>query len=238
MNVRTRLQVRVIPLALICLLSFCGAGGNEPSPELLKAYKEYHNRNSRKAFVLFKKVLADNPDSLAARLMITKMLFYNGKFKEAETVLEEARGTDDINFKFWYARILSQHTDDQKKLRRALELINSVLRTNSNYFEAWYVNGLIQEKLGKVTEAITSYQRATREEKKMALVHLRLAIIYKKAGRQKFAAKEIRRAKALGAGDPFILSRINGTLNRLKFIGKPADLALTKQGERYNEKEK
>lgn len=182
-------------LLLLLLILSCAADNSAVSATYERALELYSRNDLTSAQNALQDVLKDNPDHINARIMLGKILYYNQNYEEAETAFTEAVNQDDnkLDAVLWLAktRTLLNKTDE------GMRNIDHFISRDSNNIEAWYIKGLLHEQKGDTKEAMAAYSYAISKGQHLALVHMRLANIYKESSLPDMAQKHFRMAAAI-----------------------------------------
>ena len=194
-------------IACAFLAQGCGESDVVVQSRLAQAHKLYSQRKTDQALRAYKEILADNPEQSGARVMMGKLIYYQRKFKAAEKEFAQAYESDptNLNALFWLAKAQSLIPGKEGE---ALKNITRVLDKDDGRIEAWHLKGLLQEARKDLKGALASYRYAVSQGRKLALVHIQLGILYRKARLPEAAEREFRTAETLGAGDANLLKQI------------------------------
>ncbi|MCE9498953.1 MAG: hypothetical protein K8R21_00295 [Leptospira sp.] len=203
------LRFQALSILLPCLFFFIYCGSNtkeiqEKYTEALKLFEQKDLENSKKKF---EELVDSDGVGSNAETMIGKINYYNRKFDQAEENFKKAYNKEpaNLNALLWLVKIQTLKKDH---LDEALKNINVLIEHDSSNIEGWYFRGVILEEMKIIPEAIRSYRLAIQESKKVAQVHLRLGMIYKRARMTEQADKEFELAESAGADDKSILTQI------------------------------
>ena len=188
-----------IPGGIIPFAS-CGGPSQATLEKFRQAMKLYNNQQIKRAENLFREVLFEDGDFVDAHLMLGRLYFYKNNNQLAEIALLEAARLDEANLtaRYYLARL---YYLDFRRHPEALELLNYILKKNSGFTQAWRLKGAIYEKRGDTRRAISAYQYAIIESKKIARVHRRLSRLYSRAQLPTKSKTSLQTARCLSAGD-------------------------------------
>lgn len=173
-------------------------------------------RDLSQAQKLATELLAREPGFTPARILAGKIQYYNKNYEGARNFFEEAvdRDPNNSNAKVWLSRTWGLH--EPARPREALELLDETLRRDGGDIEAWYLKGLLHEKTEELDQAIASYRAAANQGRRLALVHLQLALIYHKANFPEKAAAELAISAVLSGGDPELRKTIENAQDEIR----------------------
>lgn len=198
-----------VPLAL-CLqfaVSACSSDAADVQKEYEEASAAFNARQFDAALKLTNSILEKDPNHTAARILSGKIFYYGENLAEAETRFTDAVARDDANLdaRIWLARTIGLQAG---KKERAIQLLQSVLAADSGNLEAWHALGQLHERHGETDRAIAAYRAAINQGKRLALIHLQLAVLYHKAQLPDQAVAQLTLAAALSDGDPELRSQV------------------------------
>ncbi|BDA79615.1 hypothetical protein LPTSP3_g25450 [Leptospira kobayashii] len=112
-------------------------------------------------------------------IYLAKIEFYKGNFKKVEERLEDVLDDPILGFqaKLWKLKAGYAGGKDRKTL---LSLVDELLLVDSSNLDLLIISAKINIEMGKISDAIRSYNRAVIQEDKIALAKKELALIYGK----------------------------------------------------------
>ena len=194
--------------ALLAALTLaCGGDSEELRKQYASALEAYRANDIATATERFRDLYNDHPDFESTRLYYGRTLFYSREYTRAAEVFEEAVDAvpGNADAMFWHAKALAQKPET---LQSALNTLEALLALNSSHIGGWHLKGMIHEQRKEIEPAISAYRAATAEESKLALVHLRLATLYRDASLVPQARAEFARARLLARDDRTLLALI------------------------------
>lgn len=173
----------------------------------IEANKQYALRRMDSALRLYQEILKEESGFAAAAIMAGKIFYYRRQFPQAEQYFKQAASAeaDNSTAQLWLLKVRSM---DPARDEQTLAGIEAFLRKHSSISEAWLVKGTLLERKKDVQGAMASYSYAAEEGRKAALAHLRLSLIYSKAGFQEQAQRELSKARGLAEGDELLLEQL------------------------------
>lgn len=129
--------------------------------------------------------------------MLGKCYFYSEDFKKAKEIFGEdfANNPGRLNSGIWWFRTRFILGEDPSEI---LLGVNSILEIDPEKTEAWILRGLIEEKLGKPSEAVRSYLKVAEDSDRVAFANYRLSKVFRVIGISARAEKYAEKARALG----------------------------------------
>ncbi|TGN08482.1 tetratricopeptide repeat protein [Leptospira ilyithenensis] len=112
-------------------------------------------------------------------LYLAKIEFYKGNFAKAEERLEDVLDDPILGFqaKLWKLKAGYASGKDRKTL---LALVDELLLVDSSNLDLLIISGKINAKMGKISDAILSYDKAIGQEDQILLAKQELNLIYGK----------------------------------------------------------
>ena len=178
----------------------CGPDEVWLSEKRKQAQEHYQQRELDQAYAVAIEMLDRAPDDSTARILLVRIEYYRQNTEAAEKHAQALLDSnpDHYGALLWLARIWS---NQEAKVADAMQLIERALRIETRSTEAWYLKGILHERQGQLADAITAYQAAAADNRP-ALVHLRLAELYKRADLAAKAETHLKLAKVFGAKLP------------------------------------
>ena len=202
----------------VMVLFLAGCSGS-PHPDALTAFKEgniqFGRHNFEGASRAYTLAISKDGKFLPARIMLGKLLYYQHKLPEAGRQFESvlSREPHNIDGLLWMAKVDSRGPD-RPSWERAVQRLDTLLERDSSHVEAWYLKGTVLEQQGKIPESIAAYRSATKNGEYLALAHLRLAIVYRKAGLTDQAELQLRQATVVSQDNPALLTQVRKAWRR------------------------
>lgn len=203
-----------IPLALACFIAPLNLGASCAKAETAELDKKYESAlqayaagDKERSGQLLEDILKVDSNYTPALLMQAKILYYGQNMADAQEAFRTALRSDpeSVDAAVGLARVLALEESGREE---ALQLANSAVGRSSTSVEAWYVKGLVHERRGEVDQAIAAYRTAANEGRRLALVHLQLGQLYRRAGLAPQADFEFKLAEALSLGDATMRQQI------------------------------
>jgi tetratricopeptide (TPR) repeat protein len=132
-------------------------------------------------------------------VMYAKGLAGDGKYKEAEDVIENIKATEPENIEA--LMILGDVQKSQKKLDAAIETYKEISYINPNYAPALFERAEVHLMQNKHQWAKTFYERALRTDPKFALAELGLARVAKAQKNQGAYTEHLEKAYKMDPND-------------------------------------
>ncbi len=133
-------------------------------------------------------------------------------WQDTETLFEHtlAATSDNLVIEYNFGRILGAQGDYEPAIRH----LNEVLRIKADFFEGIVNLGLYQMKLGKLDDAVSSYQRALALRPESASAHMQLALAFAHQDKKDDAVREFYNARDLAPKDADIRANLGLSLSR------------------------
>ncbi|TGK43534.1 tetratricopeptide repeat protein [Leptospira andrefontaineae] len=154
----------------------------------------------QEALKVFREIYSEDPNYKEIRLLIGKLLYYDRKFKESETIFKEAFEEDETNWNALNWIIKSQFAS-RPLSKEIVDNLHLYLSKESENPEVLFISGRLLEESQKTDQAIATYERIVSHRFKLALAHERLAEIYEKAKLGKKAEFHKNQYKLLSGRD-------------------------------------
>ncbi len=167
--------------------------------ELVDLYKK--TGQDKKALDEMKQLVEIKRDNKIL-IMYAKGLATDGKYKEAEEVIENIKATEPENIEA--LMILGDVQKSQKKLDAAIETYKEISYINPNYAPALFERAEVHLLQNKPQWAKTFYDRALRADPKYALAELGLAKFFKVQKNQTAYMEHLEKAYQMDPNDPEI----------------------------------
>lgn len=123
-----------------------------------EAMGQHQGGNLASASVLYKKILADQPNHFDAMQMLGVIAAQQKDFVTAEKLLENAIKINNRNSQTYYNLGIVSH--DLGKLQAALNCYDRAIAINQCYSEAYYNRALVLQDLLNSEAALASYEKA------------------------------------------------------------------------------
>ncbi|MCX7679656.1 MAG: tetratricopeptide repeat protein [Spirochaetes bacterium] len=187
---------------LFLLFSFACSFSNNTSQTFSQCLAHYEKQELENAAGCFEKIRSDKNYSLRAMIMLARVRYFENKFDEAKTLLEEI--IDDEPFhteaRYWLARTLAViplEDGANEREQIAIEQLKKVLEINPHHIHARSLLALLYEKRNMYREALYEYLAALQEEETLMAARANLSILYRRIGLIERALSEIDRAIAI-----------------------------------------
>ena len=156
--------------------------------------------NTDGALAEYRKAAGLDPTLIGVRLRISRLLWKDRKFNEAETELEAELKNDpgSVDAKFYLASIYLYRDDNW---RRATPLLKEFVRVRPNEKNGYFELGRALLKDNQVPEALRALEKAIALGPNDASSHYLLAQAYRQAGRTADASREFETLKRLRAAE-------------------------------------
>ena len=164
--------------------------------ELVDLYKK--TNQDKKALDEMKQLVEMKRDNKIL-VMYAKGLAGDGKYKEAEDVIENIKATEPENIEA--LMILGDVQRSQKKLDAAIETYKEISYINPNYAPALFERAEVHLLQNKHQWAKTFYERALRIDPKLALAELGLAKVAKAQKNQGAYSEHLEKAYKMDPND-------------------------------------
>ena len=164
--------------------------------ELVDLYKK--TNQDKKALDEMKQLVEMKRDNKIL-VMYAKGLAGDGKYKEAEDVIENIKATEPENIEA--LMILGDVQKSQKKLDAAIETYKEISYINPNYAPALFERAEVHLMQNKHQWAKTFYERALRTDPKFALAELGLARVAKAQKNQGAYTEHLEKAYKMDPND-------------------------------------
>ncbi len=203
----TNFSFVLLALSLQFAVAACSGDAADVQKEYEEASAAFNARQLDAALKLTNSILEKDPNHTAARILSGKVFYYGQNLAEAETRFADAVERDETNLdaRIWLARTIGLQPE---KKERAIQLLQSVLAADSGNLEAWHALGQIHERHDETDRAIAAYRAAINQGKRLALIHLQLAVLYHKAQLPDQATAQLALAAALSDGDAELRAQI------------------------------
>ncbi|TGK20117.1 hypothetical protein EHO61_06335 [Leptospira fluminis] len=191
-------QSRFASFLLFVLVAWgCGGVSKDTKDRYAAGVAFYDAKNLKEAIVQFQNVYSEDPNYLSTRFMLGKCYFYSKNFQKAKEFFGEDYDSNRnrLHSGIWWYRTRFLLGEDPKEI---LSGVVSLLEVDPELSEGWILRGMIEEKLGKPSEALQSYLKAAEESDRIALVNFRLSKVFRKIGLSERADAYEVKARALG----------------------------------------
>jgi|GEM_PF-6075782 len=168
---------------LCCIVSLGLTYSCSDSEYLEKNYlagkQEYAKGNLDSALNYLNKVDKEDSGYLDTPLYLAKIEFYKGNFNKVEDRLDDVLEDSTLGFqaKLWKLKAGYASGGDRKVL---LDIVDKLLLIDSSNLDLLILSAKINMEMGKIPDAIRSYNRVIIQEDKISLAKKQLALIYGK----------------------------------------------------------
>ncbi len=202
------INTRIPPalLAVFLLLNACDS--REEALRLFAQGKEaYEKKDLARAKGLFTKALEDDKCLHNARLMLSKICYYErdfvGALEHQNEIIDDE--PNHVGALYWKAKTLVvQPARGKKNEEEAVACLTRVLELDGHHLPARSLLALLHEKNERYKEALEEYREILLEEEALVSARANLSVLYRRLGLKERALGEIDAAIAVarGAGLP------------------------------------
>lgn len=167
-------------LVIIAILVIKCSKAEDLSGQYSQAVKLYYQNQRVEALNILQNVYEADPDFKDTRMLVGKILYYERDFKNASRFFseEKEKNTNSLHGSIWLIKAAFALGEDPMKI---LSEISNVLEKDDSNLEILFIRGRLNEKIGNIQEAISSYNRIVALSGTVGLAHERLSNIYSNA---------------------------------------------------------
>ncbi|MBN1533513.1 MAG: tetratricopeptide repeat protein [Spirochaetes bacterium] len=187
--------MKFIPILLLALAVAC-TGSDGAVESYRKACLAFQKKEFPQARELFRRALDADGSLLNARLMLSKICYYEKNFTGAlehqDRILRE--NPDHIGALYWKGRTLAVSA---AKDTEAIACLTRVVEQDGHHVPARQLLALLYEKNRKYADALYQYQSIAQEEESLINARANLGILYLRMGLKDKSRGEIAAAIAM-----------------------------------------